>query len=185
MNDGGATRRPYSVAAAYAGSHHSGLSSPMPCAQWRMLSRVASVHQGSTDSSTGRPTSSRSAARLSSVISEKRGEGSGMVGSCRTRSTWPRILETAPACFSPPKRTEIFPMKIAVVGAGPAGLVFSLLMKRRRARDEIVVIEQNPRDATFGFGVVFSRGALEIVARDEPALHGLLAAAMESWPIQR
>jgi benzoate-CoA ligase family protein len=76
-------------------------------------------------------------------------------------------------------------MKIAVVGAGPAGLVFSLLMKRRRSRDEIVVIEQNPRDATFGFGVVFSRGALEIVARDEPALHGLLAAAMESWPMQR
>ncbi len=42
MNDGGATNRPYGDFAAYAGSHHNGLSSPIPCAQWRMLSRVAS-----------------------------------------------------------------------------------------------------------------------------------------------
>ncbi|MET0151356.1 MAG: benzoate-CoA ligase family protein [Candidatus Binatia bacterium] len=76
-------------------------------------------------------------------------------------------------------------MRIAVVGAGPAGLLFSLLMKRQRPRDEIVVIEQNARDATFGFGVVFSRGALEFLSRDEPTMHATLAAAMESWPLQR
>src|SRR5207249_9300254 len=73
MNEGGATIRPWGVLAAYDGSHHSGLSSPMPCAQWRMLSRDASVHQGSTESSTGTPISFRSAARPSSVIREKRG----------------------------------------------------------------------------------------------------------------
>ena len=76
-------------------------------------------------------------------------------------------------------------MRIAVVGAGPAGLLFSLLMKRQRQNDEIVVIEQNARDATFGFGVVFSRGALEFLSRDEPAMHATLAAATESWPLQR
>jgi benzoate-CoA ligase family protein len=76
-------------------------------------------------------------------------------------------------------------VRIAVVGAGPAGLLFSLLMKRRRPQDEIVAIEQNARDATFGFGVVFSRGALEFLSRDEPAMHASLAAAMESWPLQR
>src|SRR3954471_20215564 len=58
-------------------------------------------------------------------------------------------------------------------------------MKRKRPRDDITVIEQNPRDATFGFGVVFSRGALEFLARDEPQMHARLAAAMESWPVQR
>jgi 2-polyprenyl-6-methoxyphenol hydroxylase-like FAD-dependent oxidoreductase len=58
-------------------------------------------------------------------------------------------------------------------------------MKRQRPRDEIVVIEQNARDATFGFGVVFSRGALEFLSRDEPAMHATLAATMESWPLQR
>jgi 2-polyprenyl-6-methoxyphenol hydroxylase-like FAD-dependent oxidoreductase len=76
-------------------------------------------------------------------------------------------------------------MKIAVIGAGPAGLFFARLMKRQRPRDDIVVIEQNPRDATFGFGVVFSQGALEFLARDEPAMHARLSAAMQTWPIQR
>src|SRR5690349_17494155 len=76
-------------------------------------------------------------------------------------------------------------MRVAVVGAGPAGLFFSLLLKRRRADAEVTVYEQNPRDATFGFGVVFSRGALEFLARDEPQMHARLTAAMESWPMQR
>src|SRR5258708_4712617 len=76
-------------------------------------------------------------------------------------------------------------MRIAVVGAGPAGLFFSLLLKRKRPEFDITVIEQNPRDATFGFGVVFSRGALEFLARDEPQMHATLTAAFESWPVQR
>jgi 2-polyprenyl-6-methoxyphenol hydroxylase-like FAD-dependent oxidoreductase len=76
-------------------------------------------------------------------------------------------------------------VRIAVIGAGPAGLFFALLMKRLRPGDEILVFEQNPRDATFGFGVVFSSGALEFLARDQPAMHARLSAAMESWPIQR
>src|SRR5947199_8434304 len=58
-------------------------------------------------------------------------------------------------------------------------------MKRQRPQDEVVVYEQNPRDATFGFGVVFSRGALEFLARDEPQMHARLSAALESWPMQR
>jgi 2-polyprenyl-6-methoxyphenol hydroxylase-like FAD-dependent oxidoreductase len=76
-------------------------------------------------------------------------------------------------------------LKIAVVGAGPAGLFFSLLLKKKRPEADISVFEQNPRGATFGFGVVFSRGALEFLARDEPQMHARLAAAMESWPMQR
>jgi 2-polyprenyl-6-methoxyphenol hydroxylase-like FAD-dependent oxidoreductase len=32
---------------------------------------------------------------------------------------------------------------------------------------------------------VFSRGALEFLARDEPQMHARLSAAMESWPMQR
>ena len=47
-------------------------------------------------------------------------------------------------------------MKIAVIGGGPGGLYFSLLMKKHDPRHEIRVYEQNPRDATYGWGVVFS-----------------------------
>lgn len=76
-------------------------------------------------------------------------------------------------------------MRVQVIGAGPAGLFFSLLLKRRRPDADVTVYEQNARDATFGFGVVFSRGALEFLAKDEPAMHARLTAAMESWPMQR
>ena len=76
-------------------------------------------------------------------------------------------------------------MRVAVVGAGPAGLLFSLLAKRRHPSWRIEVIEQNPADATYGFGVVFSDGALEFLERDEPELSRILEASMERWPMQR
>jgi 2-polyprenyl-6-methoxyphenol hydroxylase-like FAD-dependent oxidoreductase len=76
-------------------------------------------------------------------------------------------------------------LRIGVLGAGPAGLLFALLAKRDRPEDEIFVLEQNARDATFGFGVVFSQGALSFLERDEPEVHRALASQMESWPIQK
>jgi len=76
-------------------------------------------------------------------------------------------------------------VKIAVLGAGPAGLLFALLAKRRQPAWDITVVEQNPADATFGFGVVFSQGALAFLERDAPDLHAQLTGRMEAWPMQR
>jgi 2-polyprenyl-6-methoxyphenol hydroxylase-like FAD-dependent oxidoreductase len=76
-------------------------------------------------------------------------------------------------------------MNVAILGAGPAGLLFALLAKRRHPRWRIQVCEQSAPDATFGFGVVFSQGALAFLERDAPDLHQALAARMESWPVQR
>ncbi len=76
-------------------------------------------------------------------------------------------------------------MRIHVVGAGPAGLLFALLAKRRFPDWDIAVTEQNAPHATFGFGVVFSQGALAFLERDAPDLHAALAARMEAWPMQR
>jgi 2-polyprenyl-6-methoxyphenol hydroxylase-like FAD-dependent oxidoreductase len=76
-------------------------------------------------------------------------------------------------------------MHIAVIGAGPAGLLLSLLAKRRFPDWRVEVFEQNPARATYGFGVVFSEGALGFLERDEPQLSGLLEAEMERWPVQR
>src|SRR4051794_4555612 len=47
-------------------------------------------------------------------------------------------------------------MKVAVIGGGPAGLYLSLLMKKANPGHEVVVLERNAPDATFGWGVVFS-----------------------------
>src|SRR6266704_2998 len=76
-------------------------------------------------------------------------------------------------------------MRVAVIGAGPAGLLFALLAKRRHPSWRIEVAEQNPEGATYGFGVVFSAGALAFLERDEPQLSNIMQAAMERWPMQR
>lgn len=51
-------------------------------------------------------------------------------------------------------------MKIVCIGGGPAGLYFSILMKKADPSHEIVVHEQNRSDDTFGWGVVFSKETL-------------------------
>jgi 2-polyprenyl-6-methoxyphenol hydroxylase-like FAD-dependent oxidoreductase len=72
-------------------------------------------------------------------------------------------------------------MRIAIIGAGPAGLYLSFLIKRRDPRADVTVIEQNPADATFGFGVVFSDRALEFLREDDEATYSAIAPQMESW----
>jgi 2-polyprenyl-6-methoxyphenol hydroxylase-like FAD-dependent oxidoreductase len=47
-------------------------------------------------------------------------------------------------------------MKINIIGGGPAGLYFAILMKKRDPQHEIKIYERNAADSTFGWGVVFS-----------------------------
>lgn len=72
-------------------------------------------------------------------------------------------------------------MRIAILGAGPAGLYLSFLIKRRLRRADVTVIEQNPADATFGFGVVFSDRALEFLREDDEETYAAIVPQMESW----
>ena len=72
-------------------------------------------------------------------------------------------------------------MRILIVGAGPAGLYLAYLLKRRRPAWSIRVVEQNPRDSTFGFGVVFSDRALEFLRDDDPQTCDLITPQMEIW----
>ncbi len=51
-------------------------------------------------------------------------------------------------------------MKIEIIGGGPAGLYFSVLMKKHNPDHEITIYELNRPDDTFGFGVVFSATTL-------------------------
>lgn len=72
-------------------------------------------------------------------------------------------------------------MKVLIVGGGPAGLYLAYLLKRQDPAVRLRVVEQNPPDATFGFGVVFSDRALEFLRGDDPQTCALLSAAMEQW----
>lgn len=72
-------------------------------------------------------------------------------------------------------------MKVAIVGAGPAGLYAAILLKRTRSDLDIRVVEQNRHDATFGFGVVFSDDALAFLRQDDPETADLIEPHMVRW----
>jgi 2-polyprenyl-6-methoxyphenol hydroxylase-like FAD-dependent oxidoreductase len=73
-------------------------------------------------------------------------------------------------------------MKIRIIGGGPAGLYFAALMKADNAAHDIVIHERGRRDATWGFGVVFSDRALDFLRADDEAMYQLLSPHMETWP---
>ena len=72
-------------------------------------------------------------------------------------------------------------MRVAILGAGPAGLYLAYLIKRRDRSAEVRVFEQNSPDATFGFGVVFSDRALEFLNEDDPDTYAAIVPHLQSW----
>lgn len=71
--------------------------------------------------------------------------------------------------------------QIDILGGGPAGLYLSILLKEAMPDARVGVSEQNPADATFGFGVVFSDQALDFLRADDPRTHDAIAPLMERW----
>jgi 2-polyprenyl-6-methoxyphenol hydroxylase-like FAD-dependent oxidoreductase len=71
--------------------------------------------------------------------------------------------------------------RVEILGAGPAGLYAAILIKSVAPDVQLRVSEQNPADATFGFGVVFSDTALDFLAADDPETHALITPRMERW----
>jgi 2-polyprenyl-6-methoxyphenol hydroxylase-like FAD-dependent oxidoreductase len=72
-------------------------------------------------------------------------------------------------------------MRIIIIGAGPAGLYLSLLLRRSGLPVDLTVIEQNAPDSTFGFGVVFGENALEFLKEDDPEMFEAVTPALEMW----
>ncbi|MEM8794602.1 MAG: FAD-dependent monooxygenase [Pseudomonadota bacterium] len=72
-------------------------------------------------------------------------------------------------------------MRVNVLGAGPAGLYAAILLKRLKPDIALRVFEQNPPNATFGFGVVFSDTALDFLRADDAETADLIEPAMKRW----
>ncbi len=70
---------------------------------------------------------------------------------------------------------------IAVVGAGPAGLYFSILMKKAAPSVDITVYERNRIGDTFGFGVVFSDQTLDNFERYDPESYAAITNEFVYW----
>ncbi|RJF90275.1 FAD-dependent monooxygenase [Sphingomonas cavernae] len=68
-------------------------------------------------------------------------------------------------------------MRIAVLGGGPGGLYFARLVRRAWPDWPVDVFEQNPHDATFGFGVTLGGAALGRITDADPELVGRIAKA--------
>ena len=73
------------------------------------------------------------------------------------------------------------PLKINVIGGGPGGLYFSLLMKLAEPRHDITVYERNRADDTFGFGVVFSDETLENFMGQDDKTYREIRDAFAYW----
>ena len=72
-------------------------------------------------------------------------------------------------------------MKITIIGGGPAGLYFAILMKKADAAHDITVYERNGPDDTFGWGVVFSGKTLRNLQAADPESHAEIARDFAIW----
>jgi len=72
-------------------------------------------------------------------------------------------------------------VKIACIGAGPAGLYFAISMKLRDPAHEVEIFERNPPGVTFGWGVVFSDLTVDNIGRNDPVSAKTITGEFAHW----
>ena len=72
-------------------------------------------------------------------------------------------------------------MKINIIGGGPAGLYFAILMKKASVAHQIKIYERNGPDDTFGWGVVFSGKTLANLRAADEVSHAEITREFEAW----
>ena len=72
-------------------------------------------------------------------------------------------------------------MRAAVLGGGPGGLNFAISLKLRDASHDVVVIERNKPDDTFGWGVVLSDETLGNLHSNDPISSKAIRDSFVYW----
>lgn len=72
-------------------------------------------------------------------------------------------------------------MRIICLGGGPAGLFFSILMKKANPGHDITVLERNRPNDTFGWGVVFSDKTMEGFHQADEAVVAEIERNFHHW----
>lgn len=72
-------------------------------------------------------------------------------------------------------------MRIKIIGGGPAGLYFAILMKKANPAHQIEIFERNGPDDTFGWGVVFSGKTLANLRAADAESHAEITKQFEAW----
>jgi anthraniloyl-CoA monooxygenase len=75
----------------------------------------------------------------------------------------------------------VAPMRITIVGGGPAGLYFALLMKKRDPASAVSIIERDGPDDTFGWGIVFSDQTFDYLRESDRPSFEAITAACQKW----
>ena len=68
-----------------------------------------------------------------------------------------------------------------MIGGGPAGLYFALLMKKANTAHEVTLVERNTTDDTFGWGVVFSDQTMENFRQADSATFKAITDHFAHW----
>jgi anthraniloyl-CoA monooxygenase len=78
--------------------------------------------------------------------------------------------------------------QIVVLGGGPAGLTAARILKLRQPSFDVTVMERQPPDATFGYGVGLSFSSLNRLRAADPELTAAIESAsvsVDTWTIRR
>jgi len=72
-------------------------------------------------------------------------------------------------------------MRISIIGGGPAGLYFAILMRQADPAPDITVYERNGPDDTFGWGVVFSGKTLANLKDADEESFQQITRSFQTW----
>jgi len=72
-------------------------------------------------------------------------------------------------------------MRVKILGGGPAGLYFAILLNKRDPSHRITIVERDGPNDTFGWGIVFSDRTLAFLKDTDDDTYARITRASQTW----